>query len=72
MTFWTRRRLAINDNSSGAIKEIIRIFNVRGMGNFCQHRIVFLPVHKLAIQSYIQSLIIFCHDAVLSLYLAKL
>ena len=32
----------------------------------------FLPTHKLTLQGYIHSLIIFCHDRVLILYLANL
>jgi len=31
------------DISSGATKSITMVFNMGGMGNFCQHRIVFSP-----------------------------
>ena len=56
--FLTRRRSANDDQTkdifSGATKANIRVINMGGMGNFCQHRIVFL-----ALQSYIHSLIFF-------------
>lgn len=56
----------------GRPKQLAGFYTGGGGGQFLSKWICFLAIYKLALQSYIHSQIIFCHDAVLNLYLAKL
>ena len=56
----------------GPPKQLEGFYTGGGGGQFLSTWICFLAIYKLALQSCIHFQIIFCHDVVLNLYLAKL
>ena len=56
----------------GRPKQLSGFLNMGRMGKFLSTWKCFLPIHKLAIHSYMHSLIIFGHDTALSFYHTKL